>query len=93
MLGAKKNDHGKWVGGKYKYKLRSILTAPHGHVLIESDYIGAELFGMAMMSGDLTMIDHCRRNQLSEAHPQFYDIHSNVAVFALSLAMISTCSC
>jgi hypothetical protein len=86
MLGAKKNDRGKWVGGKYKYKLRSILKAPPGYVLIESDYIGAELFGMAMMAGDLTMIDHCRRNQLPEDDPQFYDIHSNVAVFAFKLA-------
>lgn len=69
----------------YKYKLRSVLRASPGHVLIEADYIGAELYGMAIMSGDMTMIEHAKRNQLPEDHSDFYDIHSNVAKLAFHL--------
>ena len=47
-----------------------------------ADFVGAELFGMAILSGDVQMIDHARRNQLPEDHPDFYDIHSNIAVLA-----------
>ena len=76
-------DYTRMLGKKgYKYKLRSILKAAPGHLLIEADYVGAELYGMAIMSGDATMIDHATRNQLPEDHPNFYDIHSNVAVLA-----------
>lgn len=85
LLGAKKNEKGWWVGGNYKYPLRSLLTASPGHLLIEADYVGAELYGMAIMSGDPTMIDHATRNQLPEDDPNFYDIHSNVAVLAFNL--------
>lgn len=73
------------LGSAYPGPLRSILCAPPGYVLVESDYIGAELFAMAMLSGDPTMLEHARRNQLSEDDPDFYDIHSNVAVLAFSL--------
>jgi len=75
-------DYKRILGGKYKYPLRSILKARPGYALVEADYIGAELFGMAIMSGDPTMIDHAKRNQLSEHDPDFYDIHSNIAVLA-----------
>lgn len=85
LLGATKNEKGKWVGGDYKYPLRSILRSSPGCLLIEADYTGAELFGMAIMSGDKTMIDHATRNQLPEEDPQYYDIHSNVAVLAFKL--------
>jgi len=78
-------DYVRMLGEKYKHKLRSILKAPPGYLLIEADYIGAELYGMATMSGDEVMIDHCQRNQLPEDDPNFYDIHSNVAVFAFKL--------
>jgi uracil-DNA glycosylase family 4 len=78
-------DYKRLLGESYKYSLRSVLKASPGHVLIEADYVGAELFGMAAMSGDPTMIDHAMRNQLPEDHPNFYDIHSNVAVFAFKL--------
>ncbi len=85
LLGGEKNAKGKWVGGDYKFPLRSILMASPGHVLVEADYIGAELYGMAIMSGDPTMIDHATRNQLREDDPNYYDIHSNVAVMAFKL--------
>lgn len=78
-------DYKRLLGDSYKYSLRSILKASPGHVLLEADYVGAELFGMAVMSGDANMISHAQRNQLPEDHPDFYDIHSNVACFAFRL--------
>lgn len=99
MLGGeKKND--KWVGGEYKYKLRSTLMATPGYATIEFDYIGAELYGMALMSGSALMREHCERAMLPDEgysqggvivqggkfpHPNYYDIHSNVAVMAFRL--------
>lgn len=78
-------DYKRLLGEHYKYSLRSVLKASPGYVLVEADYVGAELFGMAVMSGDKTMIEHATRNQLPEDHPDYYDIHSNVAVFAFKL--------
>ena len=79
-------DYKRLLGDKYSYKLRSIFKSSPGTVLLEADYIGAELFGMAIMSGDSRMVDHAKRNQLGESHEQFYDIHSNVAKMAFGLA-------
>jgi uracil-DNA glycosylase family 4 len=78
-------DYKRLLGDDYSFSLRSVLKASPGHVLVEADYVGAELFGMAVMSGDKNMIEHAIRNQLPESHPDFYDIHSNVAVFAFRL--------
>jgi uracil-DNA glycosylase family 4 len=78
-------DYKRITGAGYLYPLRSIFVAPPGHVLIEADYVGAELAGMAWMSGDPTMIEHVRRAQLPEDHPEYYDIHSAVAVSAFRL--------
>jgi len=79
------NDYKRLLGDGYKHKLRSMFTAAPGNVFVEADYVGAELFGMAIMSGDSRMIDHAQRNQLGETDPNFYDIHSNVAKFAFNL--------
>ena len=79
------NDYKRLLGDRYKHKLRSVMCASPGHVFIEADYIGAELFGMAIMSNDHRMIEHAKRNQLGEAHPDFYDIHSNVAKLSFGL--------
>ena len=79
------NDYKRLLGDRYKTKLRSIMCASPGCVLIEADYIGAELFGMAIMSNDSRMIEHAKRNQLGEDHPDFYDIHSNVAKLSFGL--------
>jgi uracil-DNA glycosylase family 4 len=79
------NDYKRLLGDGYKHKLRSMFTAAPGTVFVEADYVGAELFGMAIMSRDSRMIDHAKRNQLGEADPDFYDIHSNVAKFAFNL--------
>jgi DNA polymerase I-like protein with 3'-5' exonuclease and polymerase domains len=45
---------------------------------------------MAIMSGDQNMIEHAVRNQLDEDDPNYYDIHSNVAVLAFQLNVTPT---
>ena len=78
-------DYVRLLGDEYKHKLRSILVPAPGTVIVEADYIGAELYGMAIMSGDKQMIEHAKRNQLDEDDPNFYDMHSNVAKLAFGL--------
>lgn len=93
-------DYKRLLGDEYKHKLRSILVPAPGTVIVEADYIGAELYGMAIMSGDRHMIEHAQRNQLPDSgfdengnpdpagkfpHPDFYDMHSNVAKLAFGL--------
>jgi len=78
-------DYKRILEDAYTHPLRTILCSGEGTVLVEADYVGAELFGMAIMSGDTTMIDHAMRNQLPEDDADFYDIHSNVAVLAFNL--------
>lgn len=78
-------DYKQILGESYEYPLRSIFEADEGFTLVEADYIGAELFGMAILSGDPTMIEHAMRNQLPEEHPDYFDIHSYVARLAFGL--------
>lgn len=72
-------------------------------VFIDFDYKGAELYGMAIMAADETMIEHAKRNIIYAdegydaegnevkggkfPHPLWFDIHSNVAVMAFKLAV------
>lgn len=87
----RENDYKRILQDNYAYKIRSFIcsnTDPdYGPttVLIEADFQGAELFGMATQARDNTMIDHCLRAALPEDHPNHYDIHSNVAVRAFNL--------
>lgn len=73
----------------YCYPIRSLFDAGEFDgvpwVIIESDFAGAELMMMAVMSGDLTMIDHASRASLPDGHPNQYDIHSTVTVMAFKL--------
>lgn len=69
----------------YKYPVRTVLRARPDHVFIESDFTGAELAVMAWISGDPAMIEHVRRNALPESDPDYYDIHSHIAVKAFHL--------
>jgi len=84
-------DYKRILADAYRYKIRSFMTSntdpAYGEptVLVEADYKGAELFGTATQSRDEAMIDHCLRANLPEDHPNFYDIHSNVAVNAFRL--------
>jgi uracil-DNA glycosylase family 4 len=86
MAKKREDDYVRIFGKLYEAnRLRSVLRAREGCVLLEVDYIGAELFGMAVLSGDKRMIEHVRRNQLPEDHPDYYDIHSHMAVSAFQL--------
>ena len=82
--------HGEAIDLKYKYPLRSIVKARPGYVFVDADYTGAELAIMAWQSGDPNMIDHVRRSGLPEDDPDYYDIHSNVAVSAFGLSCPAT---
>jgi DNA polymerase I-like protein with 3'-5' exonuclease and polymerase domains len=55
---------------------------------IESDLKGAELAVLAWLSQDQSFIEHVRRNNLPEDHPDHYDIHSQQAVRAFRLTGI-----
>lgn len=93
-------DYKRILGDEYREKLRSILIADDGFALVEFDYSGAELYGMALMAGDAAMIEHAQRSLYPDSgydnsgakvkggkapHPLYYDIHSNVAVLAFQL--------
>jgi len=80
------STHGADLSLEYSYPLRSAISAKPGHVLVEADYTGAELAIMAWQSGDRNMIDHVRRANLPESDPEYYDIHSNVAVSTFKLS-------
>jgi hypothetical protein len=70
-------DYTRILGkNKYKHKLRSLVMAGPGTVLIESDYSGAELYGMALMANETRLINDYEKGE---------DIHSKVAVLAFSL--------
>ena len=73
------------AGDKYKYPVRSILCARPGYVLMEVDFQSAELFVSGVLARDANLIEHCRRAMLPKSDPDFYDIHSNVAVLAFNL--------
>ena len=70
---------------RYLYPMRTIITADPDWYFLESDFTGAELAVMAWISGDPTMIEHVRRNALPESDPNFYDMHSHMAVAAFHL--------
>jgi len=72
-------------GTSYIAPVRSIIVAPPGHLLVEADYKSAELVAMAILSGDEVLREHTRRAMLPEDNPEYYDIHSNVAVQAFGL--------
>lgn len=81
----------------------SLFIPGEDEVFIDFDFKGAELYGMAVMSGDEIMIEHAKRNIVYPdegydangkevpggkfAHPEYFDIHSNVAVMAFRLTI------
>ena len=69
----------------YKYKIRSMVAAAPGTVLIESDFKMAEMAMLGWCAGDTTMIEHVRLNTLPESHPDFLDLHSQTAITAFHL--------
>lgn len=100
LLGGTKDASGNYVGGDYTSTLRATLRASDGYAFVEADYKGAELYIMSLLAGSKKMQDHCVRSLLPDKgydeqgnkveggkfpHPNFYDIHSNVAVLAFRL--------
>ena len=81
----REEDYRRILGDSYLFPIRSILCAAEGHVLVEADIKSAELAGMAWLSGDEQMTEDVRRNCLPEAHPDYFEIHSNTAVQAFRL--------
>jgi uracil-DNA glycosylase family 4 len=84
---SRERDYAAILGKKYRWPIRSIIRAAPGYAIVEADYQGAELFMMAVQSGDQLMIEHCRRGVLKEDHPDHYDIHANIAVDAFQLTV------
>lgn len=70
---------------RYRFVQRSIFKAPPGCILMESDYSGAELAGLMWMAQDVQGTEDVRRNMLPSKHPDYLDIHSNMAVMAFAL--------
>lgn len=86
----REEDYQRILGERYRWPLRSFLLArPRADgqetLLVEADFIGAELFMLAVQSGDTTMIDHCLRARYPEDDPRHYDIHSQLCVKAFKL--------
>ena len=88
----REDDYRRIFGDRYKWPIRSFIISntdiEYGEptVLVEADYTGAELMLMAVMAQDKVMLDHCLRSNLEESHPDYYDIHSNIAVLAFQLS-------
>lgn len=72
----RESDYKRILGPGYLYPIRTMIQAFPGYVLVEADYSGAELYGMALMSGDVRMIADYESGA---------DIHSNIAVLAFNL--------
>lgn len=85
----REKDYARMLGPNYRYPIRSMLAALPGHVLVDADYIGAELGCMAIQSRSAAMIDHYQRSELPDTDPRKYDIHSSIAVLAFQLRVES----
>jgi len=72
----RESDYKRILGDNYLYPIRTVIRAPAGCMFVEADYTGAELYGMAIMSGDLRMIADYESGA---------DIHSQIAVLAFNL--------
>lgn len=82
----REGDYKRIIGKEiYRHPVRSILRVPEGYVGIETDLTGAELAVLAWLAQDENMIEHVRRNNLPEDHPDHYDIHSQQAVKTFNL--------
>lgn len=69
----------------YKHKIRSMIAAAPGCVLIEADFKMAEMAMIGWLAGDAAMIEHVRLNTLPEDHPEYLDLHSLTAINAFHL--------
>jgi DNA polymerase I-like protein with 3'-5' exonuclease and polymerase domains len=81
----REDDYRQIVGERYIGPLRSILKAEDGCMLVWADFQGAELHALGVLSNDTALLEHVRRNSLPEDDPQFYDLHSQIAVTSFRL--------
>ena len=81
----REEDYQRIVGDRYIGPLRSILKAEEGHMLVWADFQGAELHALGVLSGDEALLNHVSRNTLPEDDPNFYDLHSQIAVSSFRL--------
>lgn len=70
---------------KKQFVSRSIFRARSGWYIVNTDLKGAEICAAAWFSGDPVLIEHARRNNLPEDHPEWLDLHSDLANDAFKL--------
>lgn len=64
---------------------RSVFCAEPGWFLVFADLKGAEIIAAAVNSGDKSLLEHVRRNNLPEDHPDYLDLHSDLTNKAFKL--------
>lgn len=84
------HDYQEVIRRPYVLPIRAVITSRIKFKLVDADWTGAELLVAAAQTGDKNMIEHVTRAALPEDHPDFYDIHSNVAVKAFRLTCAPT---
>lgn len=65
--------------------IRNIFVAEEDYYYVTFDLVGAEIAVAAWMSGDKLLIEHAYRNTLPSDHPDYIDLHSDLAVRAFKL--------
>lgn len=70
-----------------KFTSRAVFCAHPGWFLVDMDLKGAEIMTAAWWSGDPTLADHARRNNLSKTDPDWLDLHADLAREAFHLNM------
>jgi len=70
---------------RYTHKIRTMVRAAPGCVLVEADYKVAELSMIGWLAQDTNMIERVRRNSLLENDPDYLDLHTVTAMNAFRL--------
>ena len=68
---------------------RAIIKSQPGWFLVGADLKGAEIYAAAIQSGDAKLIKDASRNTLPEDHPDYLDLHSDLAASAFNLRVAS----
>jgi len=78
LLGLKKGDEGY-------FKTASVFIPQPGWVFVKADLKGAEIVVAGWTSGDKMLLEHAARSCLDEKHPDYLDLHCDLAVRAFNL--------
>lgn len=73
-----------------QFRSRAMFIAPPGHHLVFTDLVGAEICVAAWLSGDPLLIEHAARSALPKDHPDYLDLHCDLAVRAFKLPCAPT---